>query len=169
MTDSQRVEEPRQCRPLARGDRLQDAVGRCVTHPVQGGQLLQRKPVHVGGISDEFPLQQLLEQFWTDPVDIHRVTRAEMNQPAQHLRWTGQIRAARHRLAFRTVRGRSARRAGCGHGERPLLPRAPVRQHPHDLGNHLAGPLHDHPVADADVFAADLILIVQRRAGHGDA
>ena len=32
---------------------------------------------------------------------------------------------------------------------------------PHDLGNDVAGALHDDVVAGADIFAADLIFVVQ--------
>ena len=36
-----------------------------------------------------------------------------------------------------------------------------------DLRDHVAGPLHDDEVSLADVLAADVVLVVQRRARHG--
>src|ERR1700746_2892951 len=38
-----------------------------------------------------------------------------------------------------------------------------------DLRDHIAGALHDHRVADADILAGDLVLIVQGGALHDDA
>ena len=38
-----------------------------------------------------------------------------------------------------------------------------------DLRDHVAGPLQHHGVADADVLAGDLVLVVQRGAGDDDA
>jgi hypothetical protein len=38
-----------------------------------------------------------------------------------------------------------------------------------DLGNHVAGAAHDHRVADTNVLAARLVLVVQRRVGHRHA
>ncbi len=44
---------------------------------------------------------------------------------------------------------------------RPLLP---LRDHrADDLGDHVAGLVHDHRVADPHVLARDLVLVVQRR------
>ena len=38
---------------------------------------------------------------------------------------------------------------------------------PDDLRDDVAGALDDHRVADADVLAADVVLVVQRRQLHG--
>ena len=38
-----------------------------------------------------------------------------------------------------------------------------------DLRNHVAGPLDDDDVALADLLAVDVLLVVERRAGDGDA
>jgi len=40
-------------------------------------------------------------------------------------------------------------------------------RHANDLRDHIAGPLHDHRVADADILAGDFIGVVQGRV-HDD-
>ena len=66
-----------------------------------------------------------------------------------------------------TAEPHSGQRAGID--ERLGVGRALVREHAHDLGNHVAGAPHDHGVADLHVLAPDLVLVVQRRVGHGHA
>ena len=51
-----------------------------------------------------------------------------------------------------------------GHRARPVL-----ACRPDDLRDHVAGPLHDHEVALADVLAVDVLLVVERRGRDGDA
>ena len=55
-------------------------------------------------------------------------------------------------------------RAPIRHLEKPLVARAPAGDDAHDLRNHLAGPLYDHPVADAQVFGPDVVLVVKVEA-----
>ena len=47
--------------------------------------------------------------------------------------------------------------------------RPQLGHHAHHLGNHVAGAAHDHAVADAHVQSRDLVGIVQRGVGDGDA
>ena len=50
-----------------------------------------------------------------------------------------------------------------GHDEGPLVAVALLGQRRHHLGDHVAGPLHDDPVADAQVLAGDVLLVVEGR------
>ncbi len=73
----------------------------------------------------------------------------------------GLVRKARdRRTALRTLRGQCERERAV----RPLL-----RDDAHDLRYHVSRPPHDHRVADADVLAAHLVLVVQRGVGHRHA
>ena len=57
------------------------------------------------------------------------------------------------------------RRAGSASGIRNSLRARRVRPgRPDDLRDHVAGALHDHDVALADLLAVDVLLVVQRRA-----
>jgi hypothetical protein len=38
-----------------------------------------------------------------------------------------------------------------------------------DFRNHVTSPAHDHRIADPDILAPHLVLVVQRRVGHRDA
>jgi hypothetical protein len=46
---------------------------------------------------------------------------------------------------------------------------APLDDRADHLGDHVAGPAHHHPVADAHVLAVDLALVVQRGVGDRHA
>ena len=52
---------------------------------------------------------------------------------------------------------------------RHRLLRAAIEHDRDDLRDHITGALHDDGVADADVLALDLVLVVQRGALHDDA
>ena len=61
-----------------------------------------------------------------------------------------------------------AQRAALRHPPR-LRPRLVLARRPDDLRDHVARSLDDHEVALADVLAADVVLVVERRARHGHA
>ncbi len=88
------------------------------------------------------------------------------------LRCGGQYRpagAARHGLVGAGARPPTRNRAARRHREPARAGRALLWKHAHHLGDHVAGAPHDHRVADPDVLAPQLVLVVQRRVGHGDA
>ena len=60
------------------------------------------------------------------------------------------------------------RSGGCG-GGRAVGRSTRVRRGRDDLRDHVAGAQDDHLVADADVLAREVLLVVQRRQLHGDA
>ena len=70
---------------------------------------------------------------------------------------------------------RAAAPRGCrtpgrlGEHERLRVLRPPLEYHGNDLRDHVAGALQHHGVADADVLAGDLVLVVQRRVLHQHA
>src|SRR5207342_2487151 len=66
---------------------------------------------------------------------------------------------------------RALRRQRIGRMQRlaALVERAPLLDHAHDLGNHVAGAADDDRVADAHVQPRDLVGVVQRGATDYDA
>ena len=75
-----------------------------------------------------------------------------------------RVRAAVLRLALGPLDRRVAGRAALGHRERRARCRRAGRSRgPDHLRDHVARALHDHGVADADVLAVDVLLVVQRR------
>ena len=80
-------------------------------------------------------------------------------------RCAGQIRPpVQRRTASPSRPHRVAAAGGAVVGEHVWhrVGRAALGHHRHDLRDHVAGALHDHRVADADVLARDLVLVVQR-------
>jgi hypothetical protein len=55
------------------------------------------------------------------------------------------------------------------HDELALVSCAPIREYLHDLGNHVASALHDDNIANPNVLAANLILVVERGPADHDA
>src|SRR5207237_10458807 len=76
--------------------------------------------------------------------------------------------AAMHRLPLRLDDGSTAQWTFLRHRER-LRAGAMVAGRPDDLRDHVTGALHDHVVADTNVLAVDVLLVVQGRARDGHA
>ena len=89
-------------------------------------------------------------------------------QRLQAARGTGSVRAAVHYLARGLHDHRVAERAALRHAPR-LRSGLVLARRPDDLRDHVAGALHDHEVALADVLPRDVLLVVECRARHGDA
>ena len=108
--------------------------------------------------------------LFAEPLDVETVARHEMPQPLDRLRGADQSAGAAPcdlpRLAHRKA---AANRAVVGEVVRRCILRPPVEDDRDDLRDHVAGPLHDDGVADADILALDLVLVVQRGALHDDA
>ena len=56
-----------------------------------------------------------------------------------------------------------------GHGEGDLVAGAVLDQRRDHLGDHITRALDDHPVADAQILAGDVVLVVQGRPTDGHA
>ena len=123
--------------------------------------------VEVLRLGDQPLLHQPADELLADPVDVHRAPGDEVPQALVAARRARAVRAVVLRLALGPHDGRVAHRAALGHRpHRPALARLLGRRADH-LGDHVAGPLDDHAVALADVLAADVVLVVQRRERHG--
>ena len=146
--------------------------------PLVLGQALHRalQREDVGRLHDAALVVEQLDLLLAQPLDVEGVARHEMleallglrrtDQPAgaapHHVGAAGLLVGLAHRLA-------AARRADLGHlvGLGALGPL--VEHDAHHLRDHVAGAAHDHRVADADVLARDLVLVVQRGVGDDHA
>jgi len=81
----------------------------------------------------------------------------------------GEVDAAPGRFIFRAHRPAAADRTVLGHEEGAFAAGAAGIDHLDDLRDDIPGALNDDPVADADILAFDLILVVQGGAADGDA
>ena len=100
------------------------------------------------------------------PINVHRAPADKVLQRLEKLRRTGRVGAAVHRIPLRLDNGGIALRAMLRHPKLrpPFLPR--LRRRAYHLGNNIAGPFNLHPVANPDVLAANVLLIMQRRVLH---
>ena len=87
-----------------------------------------------------------------------------MLDAALDLGGTVNVRATADRVALSTQYSGAAHRAVAREAEPALLAGAPLSDDLHHLGDDIAGALNDDHVTDADVFAVNLILIVQASA-----
>ena len=136
--------------------------------------LLQREDV--GRLHDAALVVEQLDLLLAQPLDVEGVARHEMleallglgraDEPAgaaaHHVGAAGALVDLAHGVA-------AAGGADVGHlvglgALRPL-----VQDDAHHLRDDVAGAAHDHRVADADVLARDLVLVVQRGVGHDHA
>ena len=136
--------------------------------------LLQREDV--GRLHDAALVVEQLDLLLAEPLDVEGVARDEMLEPLLGLRRADEAAgaAAHHVGAARLL-------VDLAHG---VLPQAgqtsghlvglgalgPLVEHDaHHLRDDVAGAAHDHRVADADVLARDLVLVVQRGVGDDHA
>ena len=136
--------------------------------------LLALEAEDVGRLAHLAEIVERLDLLLAEPLDVHRVARHEMAEPLDLLRRADQAAgAAAHDLALLAHRMAAADRADGREFERLRVRRPLLQHHRDDLRDDVARALHDHGVADADVLARDLVLVVQRGVGdhhaaHGD-
>src|SRR6185437_16268998 len=101
-----------------------------------------------------------LDVFVPHALDIEGIARDEVAKALGHLGGADQpAGGAAHRLAFLAHRIAAADRADLGEYILLRTLRAFLRHDADNLGDHIAGALDHHRVADADVFAADFVLV----------
>ncbi len=170
MADTQAEQEAWQGRLLRLLQRLQDVLSRLLGHAIQAGQRRQAQAVQVGQGVDDAGVHQLVDQLVAEPFHLHRATLGEMQNGLLALRAAKQAARAAGVCLTRFAHRRAAtNRTAVGHREHLRTNRTLVCQHPHHLGDHIAGPAHDHRVAHPHVLAPGLVFVVQRRIRHGDA
>src|SRR3984893_12587868 len=123
----------------------------------------------VARLADQPVLPKGRDMFLAEPLDVEAVARDEMTEPLDGLRGTDQPAGAapRHltRLAHREA---AADRAMVGKLVRLRILRPAVEHDRDDLWDHVTGALDDDGVADPDILARDLVLIVQGGTLHDD-
>src|ERR1700745_356761 len=116
----------------------------------------------VAWLLDQPFLPERRDVFFAEPLDVEAVARNKMPEALDRLRGADQPAGAAPRdLARLAHREAAADWAVGGEFERFGILRAPVEDHPDNLRDHVAGALDDDSVADADILAGDLVLVVQ--------
>ena len=153
----------------ARRDGIDQVLRALLGEPLELDQGLDREVVEVGDVAHQPARDQLVDQLVAEAVDVHGAAAAEVADALLDLRRAGGVDAARDRLAFRLDRLAAAHRAVVGQAVLLLVSGAFLDDHLHHVGNDVTGALDQHPVADPDVLAVDLVLVVEAHVGDGDA
>ena len=111
-------------------------------------------------------VDQLVEGFRSEMVDVHLPARGEEADAPAHLRAAALVAAEVMRPAQlqRGAAFRTALRQAPG-GVALLV----LVQHPLHRRNHVPPLRHRHPIADRELQGIDVVLVVQRDVGHGGA
>ncbi len=143
---------------------IQEILSRFLGHPLQSGELLLLQAVEIGDILDQFPVDQLIDEFLAQPPDVHGAAGAEELEALFELGRTRETDAAVGGFALLSINRGAADGAALGHSKFLFLPAPLFLDHLYDVGNDVPGSLHHDRVANADVFPFDFIHVVQRRA-----
>jgi hypothetical protein len=148
-------------------------------HAVQVGKGNQAQAVQVWQHLDDVPVHQLLHQLVAKAFNFDGAALRKVKNGLLSLRTAEQATGASGvHLALFAGSQAAANRAvrGGGVDGATFGPRAAVGggavgagHHTHHLGNHVARASDDDGVAHTHVFAASLVLVVQRGVGHGHA
>ena len=121
--------------------------------------------VDVGHSPDELFFEELVDERIPQSLDVHGPAGGEMEERFPELGRAGRVGAARDDLLFGPESGRPADGTMVREDELFLFPRAPLLHHRHNLGDDVTAPFDEHPVADPDVLAFDLVFVVEGRPG----
>ncbi len=169
LAHTEREQQPRQGGITTALDRGHQVGGRTFTHAFQPGQSVTIETVQVGHRLHQPTIDQLLDDAFTEAVDIHRRATGEVAQRLAALRGTRQSRAAAHRHPVAVARrDRPAGRTLARQREHRGTGRPALDQHPHHFRDHVPGPAHHHGIADTYVLATHFVGVVQRGVGHRD-
>jgi hypothetical protein len=173
VADAEREDEAGQRGAAALFDRHQQVLRRLLAHALEVGEREHAEAVQIDRRLHDRRIDELVDQLVAQALDVHRAPAGKMQQCLLALRRAEQpAGTARHRLVLATHHVRAAHRAGgklVQQHEARRLAAAALQHRRDDFGDHVAGAAHDHPVADAHVLAVDLVLVVQRGVGDGDA
>ena len=160
-THAQSVDQPREAVVLARRNFIEQILRRFFRHALELGHIVQFQFVQVGEVFHQALVHKLVDDFFAQAVDVHRVAPREVEQ-----RFLALGRAARIDAAvgdFFRILVNPAVAFGASFRHDDFAARLPFLDHLHHVRNHFAGALDDHGVADVQPQPRDFIHVVQRR------
>ena len=171
VADPQTGQHPSQSAVLAGGDGSDQVRRRLLSHPFQPGDLLLGQLVQVRQFLDQTLVDQLVDHRRAESFDVHRAAVGKEAKPFLELGRTGRVDAADVHAAFVALDRTAANRTPLRERELLLFAGPFLQNDADDVGNDLARLFDHHRVADANVFAADFVGVVQadaRDLGPGD-
>ena len=170
VADTQRVNEAGKRGFAASGDRFEQIGCRLFGHALQSREGGSVKPVEIGRGAHVIAIDQLFDELFTQPLDVHGAARGKVNQRLLALCRTEEPgRTARHGLVLPARHGRGADRTDARHDEFRRQNRALFGQYAHHFGDHITRAADYHRITDVHILAPHLVLIVQRGIGDSDA
>src|SRR5271165_7518172 len=169
LRNAERIDEPVECNPPPLVDRSHQIASAEFAPALTLRDDRGIEPEDVAGLADQPVLPEGGDVFLAEPLDVEAVARHKVPEPLDGLRRTDQpAGAAPGDLARLAHREAAADRAVVGElvGLRVLRPA--VEHDRDDLRDHVAGALDHDGVADPNILAGDLVLIVQGGALHDD-
>src|SRR5262245_19640970 len=100
MPNAEASQKPRQVPPLARRKSIQQILCRLTPHPLQRFELVGRQAVEVGYAPNETTVHELIDEFFSETLDIHRVTMCPESQAFLELCRTRRIHAPQIHTPF---------------------------------------------------------------------
>ena len=171
MAYAEREEHPPELTIPASGNAAQQVLRRFVSHALKSCDLFLLQPIQIGRAIDQLAVHKLVHQHIAQSLNVHGAAGREMADPSLDLGRALKILAPYSDLPFPPGRWFGAF-GTCGrHLEHPFIARPSANQHLNDGGYDLARLLDQHAIANADILALNLALIVQRgatydRSGH---
>ena len=163
--DAETVDEAGEFRRSRGVDRPDEVRGGLLCEAFQFHQLRRLESEQLRDVADHSLPDEEVGGLFSQSFDVESMPRPEVLNPPGQLRGAGeQVGAERVRAAG--LQDSPARGTLVGHdpGFRALAARLldPLQ----DLWNHIARPLHPHPISLSNVLASDLFPVVQVRAAH---
>src|SRR5262249_19007262 len=160
VPDAQREQDVFERTFLAIFDSRLKILNRLLLEARELRKLLVGQRVEISRIANKAQFEQLVYRRRAEPANIHRPATYEVVQAFEDLRGTFAIDAVGHRFAFFVDDRLPARGAFVRIAEDLFRAGALFEYRADDLRYHVAGAFdHDH-VADADIFPANIVLIV---------
>ena len=169
MADPEPDQQPAQRLPGRGRDAGDEIGGGEGGETLEGGQLLHRQLVEIGGVGDQPGRHELEHALLAQPLDVHGRAGGVSGRCAGRAGpgtrcWCSRCRSPppTGRVAPRTTGTRSGTSTWACAASAPRT----AEYRADDLGNDVTRLAHDHQVAGPHVLGLDLVLVVQ--GGHPD-
>src|ERR1700757_4347690 len=115
--DADAVDEALEAALFAGGDFIEQILGGFFGHALEIGERLEIELVDIGVVSYQVFLDELVDDFFTEAVDVHGVAAGKMKKRFPSASWAGNVDAAISYFAFGAMDARAANRAFVRHLE----------------------------------------------------
>src|SRR5262245_48181059 len=161
VRDGQTGEQPAQAAALARFDAVEQVLARFLTDAFQLHELIEREVVQIGDAADQAGIDELADHLLAEALDVQSGAAGERAQRLLQPTDTVLARAVIEDLFLVMFNRGATDGALIGEVKNLLLAGAQTGFRTQDIRDDLARFDDDHRVADADIFGADVVGVVQ--------